>query len=76
MGYRPWGPKELDMTEHACSHTGIQYSWKKGTRGLLLWKECQDRFSEDKVYIYASFCVRMGGWGNNSIDFNFVLRTS
>ena len=20
-GYSPWGPKELDMTEHACTHT-------------------------------------------------------
>ena len=61
MGYRPWGPKELDMTEHACSHTGIQYSWKKGTRDLLLWKECQERFSEDKVYIIC-FLLCKNGW--------------
>ena len=24
MGYSPWGRKESDMTEHSCTHAGLE----------------------------------------------------
>ena len=38
MGYSPWGPKELDMTEHVCAHTGLYYYiHRKKHRVSMVW---------------------------------------
>ena len=37
-GYSPWGLKESDMTEHACTHVKRDFTFVKTIKDLGMWR--------------------------------------
>ena len=51
-GYSPWGRKELDMTEHACTLMGMMKT-DVGTWSLSMWSVCpQETLSHNPVTMW------------------------